>query len=93
MSSLCCGTEEVDELEADQSDDEQVKLEGDTTSECDPSVHSIESLNEEELATVVAEDEGGMDRGGVSALAMDRVQEDIEKGHAVRQQISEYSTT
>lgn len=69
-----------------------MELEGDTPSECDPSVPSDES-SDEELATVAAEDEGGIDRGGVSALAMDRVQEDIEKGRAVRQQISEYYTT
>lgn len=87
------GIEEVEELEADQSDDEQLELEGDATSECDQSAPSDESSNEEEMATVAAEEERGIDRGGISALAMDRVQEDIEKGRAVRQQISEYYTT
>ena len=36
------------------------------------------------------EEEGEGEGGGFTALAMDKVQEDIEKGKAVREQISEF---
>ena len=92
---MCTGNEFESE-EKDQSDDELEsgdQLEGssndvtsDHSEDNDQSVSSVESEEEEEV-----EREGEVEQSGFSAISMDLAQQDLEKGRAVREQISEWS--